>query len=169
MNTRYSTYHTLFGYHACMHNRTLFHTAFGWAFHIQKRAHTRRRLAGFAYTSATTPAARTLEQTAVQALPGSRRGRRARWRKKRTKSPPQVEKRITKRGERSFLPSFNDTILHFIRFSYTSGTAQSWNRKIWLLHFVGQKKTWYWNFVKSGRCGAESNKYFFGAAPRHDE
>ena len=38
------------------------------------------------------------------------------------KGPPRVEKRAAKRGERSFFPSFNDTVLHllhtftFIRF-----------------------------------------------------
>ena len=41
---------------------------------------------------ATTPAARA-QQAAVQALPGCRRGRRARWRKKHTKrSAPSREK-----------------------------------------------------------------------------
>ena len=32
-----------------MYNRSFFHTAFEWAFHTQKRAHTCRRVAGFAY------------------------------------------------------------------------------------------------------------------------
>ena len=53
------------------------------------------------HTSATTPAARALQQVAVQALPGCRRGRRARWRKKQTKSPPRVGKKVSKRGEHS--------------------------------------------------------------------
>ena len=39
---------------------------------------------GGSHTSATTPAARAVEQAAVQALPGCGRGKRARWRKKQT-------------------------------------------------------------------------------------
>ena len=48
--------------------------------------------------SATPPAARALEQAAVQALPGCRQGRRPRWQKKRTKRAASSRERAAERG-----------------------------------------------------------------------
>ena len=49
MNNRCSTYHTVIGYRIICTTEVFFHTAFGWASHILKRAWTGRRLTGFAY------------------------------------------------------------------------------------------------------------------------
>ena len=89
-------------------------TTFGSAFHIQKRAHTCRRLAGFAY----------LCDDAGRVSP--RAGRRADPRqvpsrqtltvadKASKKDPPRVEKRVAKKGERSGFHFFNSTILDLL-------------------------------------------------------
>ena len=52
---------------------------------IFKRGCIRADVWPVSHTSAMTPAARALEQAAVRTIPGCRRGRRARWRKKQTK------------------------------------------------------------------------------------
>ena len=67
------------------------------------------------HNSATTPAARALEQAAVQALPGYCRSRRARWRKKQTKRFASSREKAANHGEHSNFHYFNDTILDLLR------------------------------------------------------
>ena len=70
------------------------------------------------HTCATVPAARALEQAAVQALRGVVE---ARWHgdgRSKRKGPPRVKKRAAKRGERSVFYSFNDTILDLLHTRY---------------------------------------------------
>ena len=81
MNTRYSTYHTLIGYR--MFNRLFFPHHLRMSVSYSEAGMNVRTFSRFRIP-ATTPAARA-QQAAVQALPGCRRGRRARWRKKQTK------------------------------------------------------------------------------------
>ena len=93
-----------------------FHTAFGWAFHILKRAWTCWRLASFAhfcvYTGCTSPrAGRRVSPREIEAGGlGSRRNKR--------NGSPRVEKKSAKRGGHMKSQSCHETILSILHESY---------------------------------------------------
>ena len=93
-----------------------FDSAFGWACHIQKRAHN-AYVPTFSRFSIPLRRSRPHEPSSRPPCRPSPRavaaGGHCAGRSKR-KCAPRVEDKAAKRGERSFPPSFNDTILHFI-------------------------------------------------------
>ena len=76
-----------------------------------------------------TPAAGTLEQAAVQVLPGCRQGRWDSGGRNEREGLPRVEKRAAKRGERSDFHSFNDTILDLLHILFLVYDPERWQLK----------------------------------------